>query len=251
MRTLPARVVGRRVCWATSGPRSFSNSAGRDRRTGSVGRCGAGSVGRGCPMWPISALVRRSGQDPVLCSALDIRVDRSEMTATSTQVRSAAPGALILRRAPAGLPDVVLHPPTIAESGDPFAIARILSLVARLQRDRPTRLDDLVAALNGAHLDWLFDRRVVADTIVTLQATTATHPASCSRMGRTGRWSRSRIRPVWTRGSSARSPARSRPATKRSMRSVGSIGWPAMPDRPDRMGRCSCPRRARTHRHPR
>jgi hypothetical protein len=92
------------------------------------------------------------------------------MTATLAATPSAAPGTLSLRAAPAGLPDADLAPPTIAESGDPFARARIVHLVARLERGRPIRLDDIVAALNAAHLDWLFDRRVVADALLALQA---------------------------------------------------------------------------------
>jgi hypothetical protein len=82
----------------------------------------------------------------------------------------AAPGTLTLRAAPAALPDADLQPPTVAESGDPFSAARILHLVARLERGRPIRLDDIVAALNAAHLDWLFDRRVVVDALLALQA---------------------------------------------------------------------------------
>jgi hypothetical protein len=91
------------------------------------------------------------------------------MTATLAENPS-APGTLTLRAAPAGLPDADVTPPTIAESGDPFSAARILHLVARLERGRPIRLDDVVAALNAAHLDWLFDRRVVADALLALQA---------------------------------------------------------------------------------
>jgi hypothetical protein len=82
----------------------------------------------------------------------------------------AAPGTLTLRAAPAGLPDADLQPPTVAESGDPFATARVLHLVARLERGRAIRIDDIVAALNAAHLDWLFDGRVVADALLGLQA---------------------------------------------------------------------------------
>jgi hypothetical protein len=89
---------------------------------------------------------------------------------TPTEERTAGPGTLVLRAAPAGLPDTMPQPPTIAESGDPFASARVLGLVARLERGRPIRLDDVVAALNAIHLDWIFDRRVVADAIVTLQS---------------------------------------------------------------------------------
>jgi hypothetical protein len=91
------------------------------------------------------------------------------MSATVT-VRPATPGSIAFRDAPGGLPDPSLHPPTVAESGDPFARARILHMVARLERGRPIRLDDLVAALNATYMDWLFDRRVVLDAVVALQA---------------------------------------------------------------------------------
>ncbi len=82
----------------------------------------------------------------------------------------AAPGDLRLRPAPVGMPGTDLAPPVVAESGDPFAALRVIDLVARIQRGRPVRLDDLVAALNASHLDWLFDRAVVADVLVGLQA---------------------------------------------------------------------------------
>jgi hypothetical protein len=82
----------------------------------------------------------------------------------------AAPGDLRLRPAPDGLPAADLAPPIVAESGDPFAAIRIIDLVARLERGRPARLDDLVDALNARHLDWLFDRAVVADALIVLQA---------------------------------------------------------------------------------
>jgi hypothetical protein len=83
---------------------------------------------------------------------------------------SAAPGSLVLRPAPAGLPDVAPRPPTIATSGDPFTTVRILQLVARIERDRPARVADLVAALNARHLDWAFSSTVVADTLLQLQS---------------------------------------------------------------------------------
>ena len=86
------------------------------------------------------------------------------MTAART-----APGQLALRDAPAGLPDPDLSPPTIAESGDPFAAARIAALVARLERGRPIRIADIVDRLNATYLDWLFTDRVVIDAIVQLQ----------------------------------------------------------------------------------
>ena len=91
------------------------------------------------------------------------------MSPTASDVR-AVPGLLRLRAAPAGLPDATIQPPTIAESGDPFALLRIIDLVARIQRGRRVRLDDLVDTLNAAHLDWLFSRAVVADALIALQA---------------------------------------------------------------------------------
>ena len=39
--------------------------------------------------------------------------------------------------------------PVVAESGDPFAAVRVIDLVARLERGRPVRLDDLVDRLNA------------------------------------------------------------------------------------------------------
>jgi hypothetical protein len=68
------------------------------------------------------------------------------------------------------MPDADRRPPTIAESGDPFSALRVLDLVARVERGRPIRLDDLVDRLNADWLDWLFTRRVVADVLVALQA---------------------------------------------------------------------------------
>ncbi len=87
-----------------------------------------------------------------------------------TDPASAAPGTLALRAAPAGLPDPNLRPPTVAESGDPFATVRILHLLARVERGRPVRLDDLAAALNAEYLDWTFAPAVVADAVLQLQA---------------------------------------------------------------------------------
>src|SRR4029079_620975 len=74
-----------------------------------------------------------------------------------------------LRDAPPGLPDPELQPPTIAESGDPFAAARIVALVARVERGRPVRIADIVARLNAIYVDWLFSDRVVVDAILQLQ----------------------------------------------------------------------------------
>ena len=91
-------------------------------------------------------------------------------SAPVTDPRSAAPGGLRLGPAPAGLPDPNLAPPVVAEPGDPFAVVRVVDLVARLDAGRAVLLDDLAASLNGRYLDWAFDRAVVADALVRLQA---------------------------------------------------------------------------------
>lgn len=80
------------------------------------------------------------------------------------------PGSVPLRPAPPGLPNPNLQPPIIAESGDPFALVRILELVARVERGGPIRIDDIAGALNGAYLDWTFAPSVVTDALVALQA---------------------------------------------------------------------------------
>jgi hypothetical protein len=84
--------------------------------------------------------------------------------------RAAAPGDLRLRPAPNGLPDPSLAPPVVAEVGDPFSAVRVIDLVARVERGQPFLLDDLVAALNARHLDWLFDRTAVLGVLIALQA---------------------------------------------------------------------------------
>jgi hypothetical protein len=83
---------------------------------------------------------------------------------------SVEPGSVGSRPAPAGLPDASIAPPQVAETGDPFSALRVIDLVARIDRGRPIRLDDLVARLNATHLDWLFTRAVVADVLIGLQA---------------------------------------------------------------------------------
>ena len=80
------------------------------------------------------------------------------------------PGRLVLRDAPAGLPDPNLHPPTVAESGDPFSAIRVVDLLARLERGRPVRIADIVDRLDASYLDWLFPASVVMDVIIQLQA---------------------------------------------------------------------------------
>ena len=76
---------------------------------------------------------------------------------------------LNLRDVP-GLPDADIRPPVVAESGDPFAALRIVHLLAQVPRGQPVRVRDAVDALNARWLDWSFDRRVVLDAIVQLQA---------------------------------------------------------------------------------
>lgn len=80
------------------------------------------------------------------------------------------PGHVGRRPAPPGMPGTQPRPPVVAESGDPFSTLRVIDLVARMDRGRPIRLDDLVDRLNAEHLDWLFTREVVAAVLVSLQA---------------------------------------------------------------------------------
>ena len=69
-----------------------------------------------------------------------------------------------------GLPDPSIVPPTIAESGDPFAALRVVHLIARLPRGRAVRVRDVVDRLNADYLDWSFSRTVVLDAVVQLQS---------------------------------------------------------------------------------
>jgi hypothetical protein len=87
-----------------------------------------------------------------------------------TDVRAASPGLGPLRPAPDGLPEPDLQPPTVAESGDPFAALRVIALLARIERGRPIRVVDLVDRLNATHLDWEFSPVVVTDVALQLQA---------------------------------------------------------------------------------
>jgi hypothetical protein len=84
--------------------------------------------------------------------------------------RTAAPGDLRLRPAPDGLPGTYAPPPVVAEAGDPFSAVRVIDLVACVERGAPVLIDDLVTALNARHLDWLFERAVVVDALIALQA---------------------------------------------------------------------------------
>jgi hypothetical protein len=79
-------------------------------------------------------------------------------------------GLTPLRPAPAGMPDPAITPPTIAESGDPFAAVRVIDLLARIERGRPIRVADVVERLDATYLDWLFSAAVVTDVALQLQA---------------------------------------------------------------------------------
>jgi hypothetical protein len=68
------------------------------------------------------------------------------------------------------MPDPAISPPTVAESGDPFAALRVIDLLARLERGTPLRIADLADRLDATWLDWSFSPAVVADVIVQLQA---------------------------------------------------------------------------------
>ena len=69
-----------------------------------------------------------------------------------------------------GLPAADLHPPTVAESGDPFSALRVAHLLARIERGTAVRLRDVVDQLNSDYLDWSFSRPVVVSVVVQLQA---------------------------------------------------------------------------------
>jgi hypothetical protein len=97
-------------------------------------------------------------------------VNDSEIPHHVTDVSPAAIGLGRLRPAPAGMPDPVMTPPTVAESGDPFTTLRVIDLLARLERDRPIRLADIADRLDASYLDWLFPVSVVADVALQLQA---------------------------------------------------------------------------------
>jgi hypothetical protein len=86
----------------------------------------------------------------------------------STIAPAARAGLGPLREPPPGLPDARIRPPTVAEAGDPFTSLRVIDLVARLERGRPVRLDDIADRLNASYLDWLFSGRVVADVALQL-----------------------------------------------------------------------------------
>jgi hypothetical protein len=102
--------------------------------------------------------------------APESRVNKSEITAPVTDAPSATIGLGSLRTPPPGLPDPNVAPPTVAEAGDPFTAVRVIDLVARLERGRPIRLEDVAARLDATYLDWLFPVPVVADVLLQLQS---------------------------------------------------------------------------------
>jgi len=61
-------------------------------------------------------------------------------------------------------------PPVIAEARSPFTAVRVAALMLARKRGLRERLADIADALNAVHLDWLFERRVVADELLQLQA---------------------------------------------------------------------------------
>ena len=85
-------------------------------------------------------------------------------------IPTASPGLGALRPAPAGMPAADLRPPVVAESGDPFTTARVIELLARIDRGRPVRIADIADRLNATHLDWLFSADVIADAAIALRA---------------------------------------------------------------------------------
>lgn len=94
----------------------------------------------------------------------------SDPTIISPPAASGAAGLGPLRPAPVGLPDPAMTPPTVAEAGDPFSTLRVIDLLARLERGRAIRLDDIADRLNASYLEWLFPVRVVADVTLQLAA---------------------------------------------------------------------------------
>lgn len=82
---------------------------------------------------------------------------------------TASPGTVDARDHSA-LPDPNLHPPVVAESGDPFAALRIVHLLARLPIGPQIPVRDVVARLNSEHTGWVFSERVVLDAIAQLRA---------------------------------------------------------------------------------
>ena len=62
------------------------------------------------------------------------------------------------------------HPPVVAEARSPFTTLRVATLLLDRPRGATERVAAIVDALNAAHLDWMFESRVVADELLQLQA---------------------------------------------------------------------------------
>jgi len=71
---------------------------------------------------------------------------------------------------PGPLPHQLPHPPVIAEARSPFTTLRVASLLLARPRGVEDRIAAITDALNAAHLDWMFESRVVADELLQLQA---------------------------------------------------------------------------------
>ncbi len=76
----------------------------------------------------------------------------------------------MLGAVPEGMPDPNVAPPQAARAGDPFSSLRIVVGLARISRNVPHQLRDVVTALNAAYLDWSFSEDVVLAELVQLQS---------------------------------------------------------------------------------
>ena len=76
----------------------------------------------------------------------------------------------MLGAVPEGMPDPNVAPPQGARAGDPFSSLRIVVGLARVSRNVPHQLRDVVTALNAAYLDWSFSEEVVLAELVQLQS---------------------------------------------------------------------------------
>ncbi len=118
--------------------------------------------------------IERAGRDrgPGHRPTLDWQslVNESEIHLTVSELTTAMIGLGSLRPAPDGMPDPSIAPPVVAESGDPFTAVRVIDLVARLERGRAIRLEDVAGRLEAIYLDWMFPVPVVVDVALQLQA---------------------------------------------------------------------------------
>ena len=153
----PDRLARSGLACATFGPGSVEH-VGHPTRPVRAGR-GTARAGSGSARCTIGVPVRTASHVMPIVS--------EERDPSASGVRA---GLRELRPVPAGMPDADRRPPVEAEVGDPFAVLRVLELVARIERGAAVRLDDLVDRLNASWLDWLFTRAVVVDALITLQA---------------------------------------------------------------------------------